>query len=283
MARGTFGTGGENDEINKIDEKNEASERSEIIETDEKNENNEMREIDETRGMEEAGRQKLHHSIHKYFKLLLRQFFRKPNSWRQGVVLAANWLIALSLVGLGFFYWPLVVAEVRYETRQTIRQGTFGDLLAKKVTRTVENTPDWAFSVVIPKIDARAKVLPNIDAADSREYTAALRQGVAHAKGTVFPGMDGTIYLFAHSAQAPWDIRRYNAVFYLLGKLEPGDGVIVFFQGIRYDYAVREVKVVPPTETGFFGQRGEELLVLQTCHPPGTTREALLVFAKRAR
>lgn len=246
-------------------------------------EGDEENEIRGMRNPEEVRRRKLFHTIYKYFVLFLKQFFQIPKSWRQGAALVANWLMVLSLVGLGFFYWPLVEAEVRYETRQTIRQGSFGELLAKKITRTVENTPDWAFSVVIPKIDARARVLPNIDASSSREYAAALRQGVAHAKGTVFPGMDGTIYLFAHSAQAPWDIRRYNAVFYLLNKLEAGDEVIVFFQGIRYDYAVSEVRVVPPTETAFFGQRGEERLVLQTCHPPGTTRDALLVFAQPLR
>jgi hypothetical protein len=39
--------------------------------------------------------------------------------------------------------------------------------------------------------------------------------GVAHAKGTVFPHK-GNIYLFAHSTDNWWNVGRYNAVFYLL-------------------------------------------------------------------
>jgi len=47
--------------------------------------------------------------------------------------------------------------------------------------------------------------------------------------------MKGTIFLFAHSTDAPWNIIRYNAVFYLLRELDAGDGIIVFFLGKRFN------------------------------------------------
>lgn len=226
---------------------------------------------------------KVFKTISQYFKRLTKQFFCIPRTWRQGAVFVGNWFIGLAVIGMVVFYLPLWWVEFRYEAKVQAEQGTFGELLQKNVTHRLISSPDPYFSIVIPKIEARAKILPNIDASSSREYSVALREGVAHAKGTVFPGMAGTIFLFAHSTDAPWNIIRHNAVFYLLRELEPGDQVIVFFQGIRYDYRVTDKKVVPSTETGFFGQREEELLVLQTCHPPGTTREALLVFARRER
>lgn len=225
--------------------------------------------------------QKLLQNINNGIRLLIRQTFVWPRTWRQSLAFLGNWLVVLSLAGVMFFYAPLWRAEVGYRAQKSLPKSGFGDLLRKGVVHSVEAAPDPYFSLVIPKINARAKIVPNVDASSGRDYTAALREGVAHAKGTVFPGMKGTIYLFAHSTDAPWNIVRHNAVFYLLRELEAGDRVIVFFQGIRYDYLVTEAKVVPSTETGFFSQKEEELLVLQTCHPPGTTREALLVLARR--
>jgi len=40
-----------------------------------------------------------------------------------------------------------------------------------------------------------------------------LQKGIAHAQGSVFPGMQGNIYLFAHSTDNWWNVGRYNAVF----------------------------------------------------------------------
>jgi hypothetical protein len=75
---------------------------------------------------------------------------------------------------------------------------------------------DTDFSIFIPKIGANAKIYPNVDPAKEEEFLPVLQKGVAHAKGTVFPGLSGNIYLFAHSTDNFWDAGRYNAVFYLL-------------------------------------------------------------------
>lgn len=143
--------------------------------------------------------------------------------------------------------------------------------------------PDSAdFSIVIPKIGANQHVIPNVDPDNEDEYLRALMRGVAHAKGTAFPGMKGTTYLFSHSADNFWNVGRYNAVFYLLNKMEKGDEVAIFFNGVRYNYYVTETKIVGDRETDFIkaniGQ-GEKL-ILQTCWPPGTAWKRLLVIAQ---
>jgi len=209
---------------------------------------------------------------------VLRQIYRLKT--KKILCWLGNFLILFSFLGLIFTFGPLLKSEIAYRLKSERSKIHFGDLL-KKPSSVVILAPDPYFSLVIPKIDARAKILPNIDASNKNEYLSALKKGVAHTKGTVFPGMKGTIFLFAHSTDSPWNIARYNAVFYLLRELEPGDEVIVFFLGKRFNYKVTEKKIVEPNYTAFFSQKKEEVLVLQTCWPPGTTKKALLVFAKR--
>lgn len=141
---------------------------------------------------------------------------------------------------------------------------------------------DPLFSIVIPKIGANAKVLANIDPSDENLFLEALKVGVAHAKGTYFPGQKGNIYMFAHSTDNFWNVGRYNAVFYLLKELEKGDEVAVFFQNVRHNYIVRNAEIIDPTDVFYLthANSGQELLILQTCWPPGTTWKRLMIFAE---
>lgn len=143
---------------------------------------------------------------------------------------------------------------------------------------------DTDFNILIPKLGANAKVFPNVDAGNEEEFKKVLQHGVAHAKGTVFPGIPGNIYLFAHSADNFWDAGRYNAIFYLLKDLTVNDEVVIFFEGKRYNYSVDETKIVDPTDVSYLvkaQEPGSEKLILQTCWPPGTTWKRFLVLATR--
>jgi sortase A len=143
---------------------------------------------------------------------------------------------------------------------------------------------DPSFSIVIPKIAANARISPNVNPSNEAEYLEKLKTSVAHAAGTYFPGENGNIYLFAHSTDYLWNVSVYNAVFYLLYKLEPGDEVNVFFQGRRYIYVVDDKKIVGPADVLYLTQPSDhEILTLQTCWPPGTTLQRLLVFARPKR
>ncbi len=141
---------------------------------------------------------------------------------------------------------------------------------------------DTEFDILIPKLGANEKVFSNVDASSENEFLPVLAQGVAHAKGTVFPGQKGNIYMFAHSTDNFWDVGRYNAVFYLIKNLNPGDEIVVFFQGVRHNYKVKESRVFDAQDVSFIvnGQKDKEVLILQTCWPPGTSWKRLLVFAE---
>lgn len=226
----------------------------------------------------------------------------------------SNFLILITIFGLIFTFGPAIYYETEYRLGQAFgveyilqedipqsELSGFGRLLEdlernpgghENVFGAIVNgerkqiiLPKNAdFSVVIPKIGANSNIIENVDPSNEDEYLRALAQGVAHAKGTSFPGLGGTTYLFAHSADNFWNVGQYNAIFYLLNKLEPGDEVNVYFHGVRYKYLVEKTEIVDPEQVEFItSQRGQgEELILQTCYPPGTTWKRLLVFAKPA-
>lgn len=171
------------------------------------------------------------------------------------------------------------------KSNQTTSQSgvdNFAEVLSGPKQQILE-PKDTKFSILIPKIGASAKVFPNVDASNPSEFLPVLAHGVAHARGTVFPGLKGNVYLFAHSTDNFWDVGRYNAVFYLLKDLRPGDDVIVFFENKRYDYVITGSKTVNPSDVSYLvnaQKKNQEQLILQTCWPPGTTLQRLLVFAK---
>ena len=160
--------------------------------------------------------------------------------------------------------------------------GSFGEVVTGP-TEQILIPPDTLFSIVIPKIGAISKITPNVDSSDPNQFLPVLQHSVAHAKGTVFPGMAGTTYLFAHSTDNFWDVGRYNAVFYLLKDLNPGDDIVIFFENKRYDYKVTQTKIVDDSEVSDLvnSQKDKtQRLVLQTCWPPGTAWKRLLVIAE---
>lgn len=206
-----------------------------------------------------------------------------------------NFLVISALIGLSFTFWPVASATAKLIIDRASGQKfaaaplaqpiqTFGSLLGQPETDVkVLVPPDPNFSIIVEKIGAKAAVVPNVDAASKSTYEAALKRGVAHALDTAFPGQPGVTYLFAHSTDTIFNVPRYNAVFYLLWDVKPQDKIVVFFAGKRYDYIVSETKITEAEDVGYFTmQTPEQILVLQTCYPPGTTWKRLLVIAKPA-
>lgn len=188
-------------------------------------------------------------------------------------------------------YRIIQIRGVRFSVEETIpktitrpnrtNQIGFADILSGPKEQILMPI-DTIFNILIPKIGANARVFPNIDPSSESAFLPVLQKGVAHAQGTVFPGMKGNIYLFAHSTDNFWNVGRYNAIFYLLKDLSPGDEVVIFFQSVRYNYIVKELKVAEPEDVSYITNAitGKELLILQTCWPPGTTWKRLLVLAE---
>lgn len=157
--------------------------------------------------------------------------------------------------------------------------GGFGEIDGGSVIKPISTE----YGLVIEKINANAKIVPNVDPGSEKEYSAALKEGIAEAKGSTPPGEEGNLFLFSHSTDAPWNIIRYNAIFYLLRELEAGDRVIVFHKGRRFDYIVFDKVVTPPSDISYLTNRYDRpVLTMQTCDPPGTVLNRLVVRAKLA-
>ncbi|MBP7832892.1 MAG: sortase [Candidatus Levybacteria bacterium] len=177
---------------------------------------------------------------------------------------------------------PEEIKKINEEKKNDpVAASLFGDVLAEGKTHEIIPT-DTEFSVVIPKIGANEKITANVDPSNEGEYLDALKHSVAHAKGSALPGLGGTTYLFAHSADNFWDVGRYNAVFYLLKDLNIDDEISVFFDNKRYNYTVYDKKIVDPSEVDYLAANiGQgERIILQTCWPPGTAWKRMLIFAK---
>lgn len=137
---------------------------------------------------------------------------------------------------------------------------------------------DPYFSVVIPKIGANARVIQDVDPNNEKEYQWQLTKGVAHAKGTAIPGEPGNAFLFAHSAGNFYEANQYNAVFYLLNKLEKGDKIFTVYYKQKYVYNVTDIKEVDPSEVKYLKNTGKKsTITLMTCAPAGTTLRRLIV------
>lgn len=199
-----------------------------------------------------------------------------------------NFLLLSAIAVVVLTFAPAIQAELFYRKDQTegIKYVVAGDLPATNLLNTPERVLEIApvstdFGIVIPKINANAKIISDVDPGNQKVYFEALRRGVAHAKGTAYPGEIGNSYLFAHSVGNFWEVNQWNAVFYLLRELAPGDEVDIFYQGKRYIYLVYDKKVVGPEDTRYLSTISNfPQLTLQTCWPPGTTLKRLLVFAR---
>lgn len=208
-----------------------------------------------------------------------------------------NFFLLFSLFGMFMTFGPAFYMEIIYRANaarnvsyvistpevETIPSGKtslFGSITGGNKVEAISPVSSQ-FGIVIPKIAANAPIYPNVDSADANIYLPVLEKGVAHAMGTVFPGISGNIYLYAHSTDSFWNVGRYNAIFYLIKELENGDEIDVFFQGIRHVYRVVNKIVVDPKEVQWLTEPvAYEQLTLQTCWPPGTTLKRLLVFAR---
>lgn len=201
-----------------------------------------------------------------------------------------NFILLFALFGIFATIGPALFYELRFQIDQlTGTKYVVTDTAAPNQLKNIKNNekvlipPDTYFSLIIPKIGASSRVIINVDPTNEKEYLAALQKGVAHAKGSVFPGMPGTSFYFSHSTDSFWDVGRYNAVFYLLKDMQIGDDVYIYFKNNRYNYKVTKTEILDPNDVTLLvnAQNDKtEQVVLQTCWPPGTTWKRFIVIAQ---
>lgn len=218
----------------------------------------------------------------------------KPSYLRRILSVLGSWLswlgflliVLAGLLALLIFY-PVIKEEIGYLVLP--KNLTWTVTTQKELIQLQNENPkvralvpvDENFGIIIPKISANASVIPQVDSQNPAVYQKALTRGVAHARNTALPNENGNIFIFAHSSADFWEASKYNAIFYLLSKLEKGDKIYLFYQGRKYTYAVSEKKTVEAAETSYLEAKNPgSRLTLMTCWPPGTTLKRLLVLAQ---
>ena len=211
------------------------------------------------------------------------------------ILISIVWVITLAfpIVSAEFIYRKDQLFGVRYsldpeiEVGSSLLSGTGSDSTQSAGFAQIKSNTNLIkpvsteYGIVIEKINANAKVIANIDPSSEKQYTDALSIGVAEAKGSTKPGQNGNLFIFSHSAEGPFNISRFNAVFYLLKELEKGDKIVIFNEGKRYDYVVFDKTITNPKDVSFFTNRYDKpVLTLQTCDPPGTLNNRLIVRAQ---
>lgn len=192
-------------------------------------------------------------------------------------------LLLAGIFGLVFTFSPILIEEIKYRfsspSENTVADVSSGEPLGEESKRIL-NPVDRNFSLLIPKIRLNAPVIANINPYDEKEYKEALTGGLAHAKGTSFPGEGKAVYIFGHSSNYLWDKSKYRAAFYLLKNLEISDKIVVAYDNQLFVYQVSEKKVVEPNELSFLSEGTKEKLILQTCWPPISNWKRLVLIAQ---
>ena len=198
-------------------------------------------------------------------------------------------LIACSLVLAVVFFYPVLIQEAKYLFRSSSGGGVevvveesseISDADAKEGKRRIEPV-DKDFGIVIPKINANASVIKDVNYKNPAEYQKALTKGVAHVKGTKLSGQIGNVFIFSHSSVNFYQAARYNSVFYLLHKLEKGDSFYLVYDEELFEYKVTEKKIVDAGAVGYLENlNGKKTATLMTCWPPGTTLRRLLIISE---
>jgi len=102
-----------------------------------------------------------------------------------------------------------------------------------------------------------------------------LDQGPGHWPGTALPGQLGNAVIAGHRTS-------HNKVFRNVDQLLPGDEVIFTTGEGRFVYVVSETTIVKPDAMYIIDQTPERTATLFACHPPGSTRERIVVHLELA-
>ena len=203
----------------------------------------------------------------------------------------ANLLIIVGALLVLLAVGPLIYDEIWYSVKELKNQefsvnnpqaqedSVFARFLSSKpISMTPVNTD---FAVVIEKIGVNAPIKADVSVTDEDAYLESLKEGIAHAITSPYPSQEaGNVYLFAHSSLDFWQLGRYARVFNLLRKIEVGDKIHVFYAGKEYVYKTVNIEVLDGWNTYPLTRPViEPTLTLQTCDPPGTTRNRLVVTA----
>ncbi|MBP9749974.1 MAG: sortase [Candidatus Pacebacteria bacterium] len=157
--------------------------------------------------------------------------------------------------------------ESQVEDLQRIDSGTLAVTPVSTPTRVVIESIGVDTSVVTP------------ESADIEVLDRALLTGAVHYPGSPRAGEAGNMLLFGHSSYLPVVKNKAYQAFNELGSLTPGERVIVYSEGYRYEYLVKSVRLARAQDAVINFIAREPTLTLATCNTFGQKQERWVVTA----
>lgn len=120
-------------------------------------------------------------------------------------------------------------------------------------------------SIVIPKIGVNMTMYEGI-------RLSTLDYGPGHWPGTAMPGQAGNVVVGGHRTSK-------HRVFRNIDKLVAGDEIIFRDGAGTHTYRVNRVEIVDPSAVWIVNPTPTPTATLFACHPPGSTKQRIVVFA----
>jgi sortase A len=118
-------------------------------------------------------------------------------------------------------------------------------------------------TIEIPKIGVSKSMYEGIT-------LTTLDHGPGHWPGTAMPGQLGNVVIAGHRVS-------HDKPFRNIDKLVPGDDVIMTTAYGSFDYKVTSTEIVNPDALWIVDQTPDYTATLFACHPPGSTRQRIVV------
>jgi sortase A len=129
--------------------------------------------------------------------------------------------------------------------------------VAAPAPRTVHGPP----RISIPRLGLRARI------------GTSLNRGPAWWPVTGRPGGGDTIAVAGHRT-------THTRPFFRLDRLRPGDAIYVRWAGRVHAYRVSGRRILSAKQLHIGDARGHEILLLSACHPRGSARQRIVVYAR---
>jgi sortase A len=154
-------------------------------------------------------------------------------------------------------------------TPQVARESSTARIRRQALTLLRAKRPDGSAlgSVDIPRIGLKTVFVESTD-------PNALKKGPGHYRGTVLPGLYGTVGLAGHRT-------TYGAPFRRVDELSAGSRIILRMPYGRFTYKVTGTRITTPADASSLVSRaGTRRLVLTACHPLYSAAKRIVVSAR---
>lgn len=184
-------------------------------------------------------------------------------SWFDRHVRKINKLLLVFIVLInGYVIVSPFLPQVTYQVAQAVSKTE--DFESEEVRAKIDRSYDH---IMVPRMRLDEKIWVG-------DNEKLVNMGVWQVPHTSTPDKGSNTVLVGHRFSY-----KDPAVFYHLDKVQPGDLIVVVWDGQIYTYRARDQKIVKPTDVYVEDATDEDILTLYTCHPLWSTRERLVVTA----